>query len=280
MQRHLRINRDRQGAISGYNNMIMNSLRSLLVQARIRWKDPAENRAHLHSLVQQSNGTFDLLVLPETFTTGFLGDSDLPQEDMQGTSVAWMKSLAEEFDSAVAGSVVIMEDGQRYNRLVFVTPEAEVTHYNKRHLFAFGGENQRYTPGRSRVVIDYRDWRICLQICYDLRFPAWCRNRDDYDLMLLVANWPAKRVHHWLALLEARAIENQSWVIGLNRVGKDGNGLDYPGRSVVFDALGASAADLGGEECTKLVTLDLEQLKQIRRDFPFQNDADTFSLSA
>jgi len=256
----------------------MNTLRTLLVQARIRWKDPAENRTHLHSLVQESGESFDLLVLPETFTTGFLGDADLSQENMQGPTVAWMKSIAEEFDAAVAGSVVIMENGHRYNRLVFVTPEAEVTYYDKRHLFAFGGENKRYTPGSSRVVIKYRDWRICLQICYDLRFPAWCRNRDDYDLMLLVANWPAKRVHHWLALLEARAIENQSWVIGLNRVGKDGNGLDYPGRSVVFDPLGASAADLGGEECTQAVTLDLEQLKQVRRDFPFQTDADNFLL--
>ena len=259
--------------------MDMNTLGTLLVQARIRWKNPAENRKHLQSLVQQSGETFDLLVLPETFTTGFLGDTDLPQEDMQGPSVAWMNSVAEEFDSAVAGSVVITEDGHRYNRLVFVTPEGEVTYYDKRHLFAFGGENKRYKSGNSRVVINYRDWRICLQICYDLRFPAWCRNRDDYDLMLLVANWPAKRVHHWLALLEARAIENQSWVIGLNRVGKDGNGLDYPGRSVVFDPLGASAADLGGEECTQLVALDLEQLKQVRRDFPFQADADAFGFS-
>jgi len=257
----------------------MNSLRTLLVQARIRWKDPAENRTHLYSLAQQSGETFDLLVLPETFTTGFLGDTDLPQEDMQGPSVAWMKTVAEEFDSAVAGSVVIMEDGHRYNRLVFVSPEGEVTYYDKRHLFAFGGENKRYTPGKSRVVINYRSWRICMQICYDLRFPAWCRNRDDYDLMLLVANWPAKRVHHWLALLEARAIENQSWVIGLNRVGKDGNGLEYPGRSVVFDPLGASAADLGSEECTQAVTLDLELLRQTRRDFPFQADADNFELS-
>jgi predicted amidohydrolase len=263
--------------------MDMNSLRTLLVQARIRWKDPAENRTHLHSLVRQSVGqsgeVFDLVVLPETFTTGFLGDTDLPSEDMQGPSVAWMKSVAEEFSSAVAGSVVIMEDGHRYNRLVFVTPDAEVSYYDKRHLFAFGGENKRYTPGNSRLVVNYRDWRICLQICYDLRFPAWCRNRDDYDLMLLVANWPAKRVHHWLALLEARAIENQSWVIGLNRVGKDGNGLEYPGRSVVFDPLGASAADLGGEECTQTVTLDLELLKQARRDFPFQADADAFLIT-
>jgi predicted amidohydrolase len=229
-------------------------------------------------MIHQSSQPFDLLVLPETFTTGFLGDTDLPQEDMQGPSVAWMKSIAAEYDSAIAGSAVIMENGNRYNRLVFVNPEGEVSFYDKRHLFAFGGENKRYSAGQSRVVIPYRGWRICLQICYDLRFPAWCRNRNDYDVMLLVANWPARRVHHWLALLEARAIENQSWVIGVNRVGEDGNGIDYPGRSVVFDSQGDCAADLGNEECTRVVALDLEKLQQIRRDLPFQADADSFLL--
>ena len=250
----------------------------MLVQARIRWKDPAENRAHLQSLVGQSAEDFDLVVFPETFTTGFLGDSDLPAEDMDGPTVEWMQGLAADNDTAVAGSIAIVENGQRYNRLVFVTPAGRVEQYDKRHLFAFGGENKRYTAGETRVVIHYRGWRICLQTCYDLRFPAWCRNRDDYDLMLLVANWPAKRVHHWLSLLEARAIENQAWVIGLNRVGKDGNGLQYPGRSVVFDPLGATAADLGDQECTQLVTLDLDMLNKVRTDFPFQNDADSFEF--
>lgn len=261
----------------------MDLLSTLLVQARICWKDPAENRAHLqalvHQSVRQSGESIDLIVLPETFTTGFLGDTDLPEEDLHGPTVVWMKAIAREYDSAVAGSAVNVEDGHRYNRLLFVTPEGEVAYYDKHHLFAFGGENKRYTAGKSRVVINYRGWRICLQICYDLRFPAWCRNRDDYDLMLLVANWPEKRIHHWLTLLEARAIENQSWVIGLNRVGKDGNGLDYPGRSVVFDPIGASAADLGGEECTQLVTLDLGHLGRVRSDFPFQTDADTFLMA-
>ena len=256
----------------------MSTLKSLLVQARIRWKDPAENRAHLQSLVGQSAEDFDLVVFPETFTTGFLGDSDLPAEDMDGPTVEWMQGLAADNDTAVAGSIVIVENGQRYNRLVFVTPAGRVEQYDKRHLFAFGGENKRYTAGETRVVIHYRGWRICLQTCYDLRFPAWCRNRDDYDLMLLVANWPARRLHHWLSLLEARAIENQAWVIGLNRVGKDGNGLQYPGRSVVFDPLGATAADLGDQECTQLVTLDLDMLNKVRTDFPFQNDADSFEF--
>jgi predicted amidohydrolase len=256
----------------------MNALKTLMVQAQIRWKEPERNRAHLQSLVERSPGEFDLVVFPETFSTGFLGDNDLPQEDMHGPTVQWMQNLAREYGAAVAGSLVIEENGQRFNRMLFAAPDGQVETYDKRHLFAFGGENRRYTAGTSRAVVNFQGWRICLQVCYDLRFPVWCRNRNDYDLMLLVANWPAKRVHHWLSLLEARAIENQSWVIGLNRVGKDGNDIQYPGRSVAFDPLGATTADLGDQECTHLLTLDLDLLNQVRHDFPFQNDADSFDI--
>jgi omega-amidase len=256
----------------------MNDLKTLLVQARIRWKDPAQNRDHLKALIDQSSGDFNLVIFPETFTTGFLGDTDLPDESMQGPSIAWMKSIAAEYQSAVAGSIVIVEDGQRYNRMIFIDRDGSLEMYDKRHLFAFGGESKRYTAGNSRVIIQHQGWRIALQVCYDLRFPAWCRNRNDYDLMLLVANWPTRRVHHWLTLLEARAIENQAWVIGLNRVGKDGNGLDYPGRTVVFDPLGSTVADLGDQECTRQVTLVLDQVSKVRRSLPFQADADSFLL--
>jgi omega-amidase len=256
----------------------MTTLKTLLVQAQLGWKDPARNREHLESLVSTAGGAFHLAVLPETFTTGFLGDADLPAEGMDGPTVRWMKALAAERDCALAGSAVITEAGKRYNRLLFVTPEGQVAHYDKRHLFAFGGENRRYTPGDRRVNIEYRGWRINLQICYDLRFPAWCRNRDDYDLMLLVANWPARRVKHWSSLLEARAIENQSWVIGVNRVGEDGNGLQYPGCSVVCDPQGERVADLGGAQACRVVELDLAMVARIRADFPFQADADRFTL--
>jgi omega-amidase len=162
--------------------------------------------------------------------------------------------------------------------MIFVTQKGVLAHYDKRHLFAFGGENQRYCAGDDRVIIDYLGWRINLQICYDLRFPAWCRNRADYDLMLLVANWPAKRVHHWSSLLLARAIENQSWVIGVNRVGDDGNGLHYPGCSVVHDPMGAKLAELGSEETYRIITLDLAQVEETRANFPFQQDADPFTI--
>lgn len=254
-------------------------MKTLLVQAQLCWKDPSRNREHLQSLISRENGSFDLVVLPETFTTGFLGDSDLPAEDMGGATVGWMKEMALKRDCAVAGSTVITEQGQRFNRLVFVTPEGITGTYDKRHLFGFGGEDRRYMAGNERVIVNYRGWRINLQICYDLRFPAWCRNRNDYDLMLLVANWPSRRVRHWSSLLEARAIENQSWVIGVNRVGEDGNGLQYPGHSVVHDPSGHCVAHLEDTETVGLVQLDLARVNSVRKEFPFQADADDFSIA-
>lgn len=256
----------------------MDKLTTLLLQARLGWKDPASNRAHLQSLLEGCAEPFDIAVFPETFTTGFLGDSEQSEEGMDGPTLAWMHTLCREHDCALAGSLVISENGQRFNRLVFVTADGLKGWYDKRHLFSYGGEDRRYTAGCERVIVEHLGWRINLQICYDLRFPAWCRNRDDYDLMLLVANWPSGRVHHWSALLQARAIENQSWVIGVNRVGEDGNGFRYPGRSVVHDALGATVAQLGGEERVERVVLSLEGLRAVRRKFPFQADADGFRL--
>jgi len=258
----------------------MTILKSLLVQAQLRWKEPQRNLEHLGQLVTSAPGELDLAVLPETFTTGFLGDTDLPGEGMDGPTVSWMKKLAAERGCALAGSAIITDQGQRYNRLLFVTPAGDVFHYDKRHLFAFGGENRRYAAGRERVVISYLGWRINLQVCYDLRFPVWCRNRDDYDLMLLVANWPSRRVRHWNSLLEARAIENQAWVIGVNRVGEDGNGVQYPGCSVAHDPLGQCVADLGGSEGARRVDLDLAAVAGIRSQFPFQADADRFILES
>jgi omega-amidase len=256
----------------------MSTLKTLLVQAQLRWKEPQRNREHLEELVTSAPGDLDLAVLPETFTTGFLGDTNLPEEGMDGPTVNWMKSLARRRDCALAGSAVINEGDKRFNRFLFVTPGGAVSHYDKRHLFAFGGENRRYAAGARRVVLEYLGWRINLQICYDLRFPAWCRCRGDYDLMLMVANWPSKRVGHWSSLLEARAIENQSWVVGVNRVGEDGNGMQYPGCSVVHDPLGERIADLGSVENCRLVELDRSTVARIRSEFPFLADADRFEF--
>ena len=256
----------------------MTTLRTLLVQATLGWKDPERNREHLEGLLAAAEGPFDLAVLPETFTTGFLGDSDLPDEGMDGATVSWMVERCREHGCALAGSAVISEGGQRFNRMILADANGVVAHYDKRHLFSYGGEDRRYAAGRQRVTARLGDWRINLQVCYDLRFPAWCRHRGDYDLMLLVANWPRRRIAHWSALLRARAIENQSWVVAVNRVGEDGNGIAYPGCSVVHDPMGETVADLGETETCRLVELDLEAVRRSREALPFQQDADDFLL--
>jgi predicted amidohydrolase len=256
----------------------MSTLNTLLVQAQLCWRDPSRNRDHLQSLLAETEGDFDLAVFPETFTTGFMGDSERTDEDMGGATVAWMRAMASDHQCAIAGSAVIVENGHRYNRMMFVTPGGEITTYDKRHLFAFAGEHRLYSAGNDRVIVDYRGWRINLQVCYDLRFPAWCRNHDDYDLMLLVANWPAKRVHHWSALLEARAIENQSWVVAVNRVGDDGNGIHYPGCSVVHDPMGARILELGDQEECRRVSIHRAIVDETRAQFPFLKDADRYRI--
>ncbi|MGH8035940.1 MAG: amidohydrolase, partial [Lysobacterales bacterium] len=258
---------------------IAGALAILLVQARLAWKSPAQNRAHLEQQLDRCDKPFNLAVFPETFTTGFLGDPNLPSEDMDGPTLAWMKSLAAKHRAALAGSAVIVVDGQRFNRFLLVTAQGEVQHYDKRHLFGYGGENQRYVAGRERCVMRLGDWRICPQICYDLRFPVWCRNRGDYDMLMFVANWPGKRIHHWTALLRARAIENQAWVIGLNRVGEDGNGVAYPGHSQVYDPGGTLIMDLQSNEEARLIELQLAHVAATRGEYPFQADADDFELA-
>jgi len=254
-------------------------LRVLLVQARLAWKNPEENRAHLEQILADCQQSFDLAIFPETFTTGFLGDPNLVIEGMDGPTVEWLQKLARQYDSALAGSAVITAGGKLFNRFLFVTPQGRVSHYDKRHLFAYGGENKRYAAGQERVTVPYGKWRISPQVCYDLRFPVWCRNRNDFDLQIFVANWPGGRIQHWSGLLQARAIENQTWVIGVNRVGLDGKGVAYPGRSQVFNPLGELVADLGDEEQLRLVELDLGQVAAVQQAFPFQADADPFELA-
>lgn len=256
----------------------MTMLRTLLVQADVRWNAPGANRDRLAGMLDAHAGAFDLAVLPETFTTGFLGDEGSGGERMDGPTVSWMREQASRHDGAVAGSLVITEGGHRYNRFLFVTAGGVLGHYDKRHLFSYGGEDGHYTPGTERSILEFNGWRINLQVCYDLRFPAWCRNRDDYDLMLLVANWPSRRIHHWSALLEARAIENQAWVVGVNRAGKDGMGLEYPGQSVVHGPMGETVAKLGNDESCQLAELDLAAVAKARDKFPFQQDADEFTI--
>jgi omega-amidase len=255
------------------------NLKCLLVQTQLFWADAEANRQHLETIVRQKGSDCDLLVFPETFTSGFLGDAEAEPESMDGPTLAWMKLLAAEFDCVLCGSAAISIDGGTANRFLWVQPDRQVQFYDKRHLFSYAGEHKRYVAGTERKVFHYRGWRFCPQVCYDLRFPAWCRNRDDYDVLLFVANWPEPRTPAWTALLRARAIENQCYVIGVNRSGKDPKGFVYVGGSAVYDPLGETVLDLGAVEGSGSVAIELENVTSIRRQLPFLRDADEFSLT-
>ena len=256
----------------------MNTLRINLVQARLHWRDPEKNRIHLAELIAGSEPA-DLHVVPETFTTGFLGETEAHDEDMSGQTVAWLHNTASKAQAAICGSAVITDAAGRRNRWLLAAPDGQLHHYDKRHLFSFAGEDQRYVAGRKRVVIEYENWRICPQICYDLRFPVWTRNRNDYDLLIFVANWPAPRISAWDNLLRARAIENQCYVIGVNCVGEDGRGTAYPGHSACYGPLGEDIIEPWGEEGVRQASINLERVREIRKDFPFAAEADDFLLS-
>lgn len=256
-------------------------LRVLLVQPELRWQEPAENLEQLGGLIHSAldEQQADLILLPETFTTGFLGDLGSDPEPMDGPTVQWMKSMASRYDAAIGGSVAIGDNGERRNRFLFVTPDGAVRYYDKTHLFSFAGEDKRYLAGDERVIVEFRGWRIALNVCYDLRFPVWCRNRNDYDLSVFVANWPAARAHAWSTLLPARAVENQACVIGINRVGRDGNGLEYLGQTAAYDGLGTELLNLDDRVAAQLVAFDLDELNKLRENLPFLADADSFSIN-
>jgi predicted amidohydrolase len=256
----------------------LKALRCLLVQSQLFWADPEANRRQLETICRNEGPGCDLIIFPETFTSGFLGDAEAKPETMEGETLAWMKALARELDCVICGSAAIATERGNANRFLWVEANGHVEFYDKRHLFSFGGEDQRYVAGDARKVIHYRGWRICPQICYDLRFPAWCRNRDDYDVLLFVANWPEPRTAAWTALLRARAIENQCYVIGVNRSGKDPRGLEYSGGSAVYDPLGSTVLDLGRFECAQATTIELDSVAAIRSQLPFQQDADKFTV--
>ncbi|MFT5770140.1 MAG: omega-amidase [Lysobacterales bacterium] len=254
----------------------MDELKLTLVQSRLHWCKPSDNRAHLESLIEKIADS-DIVIFPETFTTGFLGESPEQAEGMSGETVNWMKGLSAEHDCVITGSAVI-DDGGLKNRLLWVEPDGTVQFYDKHHLLTLAGEDQRYDAGKERKVFEYRGWRICPQICYDLRFPVWCRNRNDYDLLLVVANWPGSRIDAWSTLLKARAIENQCFVAAVNRVGKDGNDFEYPGASVVHDPLGETILKLGEDEQCMQATINLSKVQSVRDSLPFHREADDFSL--
>ena len=260
----------------------MQALKISLVQGATRWHDPAANRDYYSALMAPLTGS-DLVLLPETFTSGFSNEAIHNAETMDGPTVAWLRAQARALDAAVCGSVQLRVDGKVYNRLLFATPDGEVKHYDKRHLFRYAGEHERYAAGSERLIVEWRGWRICPLVCYDLRFPVYSRNRYvdgkfDYDLVLFVANWPTPRREPWRTLLRARAIENLSYCAGLNRVGTDGNGLGYSGDSSVIDFLGQPLVELGTQEQAVTTTLDAAALAEHRARFPAWMDADEFRL--
>lgn len=249
-----------------------------LVQTALEWENPSENRALLDKKLSAISPHTDLVVLPEMFTTGFTMHPNSCAETMEGPTVEWMRRWAHQLQAALVGSVVIEENGLFYNRLLFVTPEGDISMYDKKHRFTLAGEDRVYEAGSHRVIIDYKGWKICPLICYDLRFPVFSRNTEEYDISLYVANWPAPRIQAWDVLLRARAVENMCYTLGVNRVGIDGNGLEYPGHSQAVDCFGNYLLLPQQMEEVFIVEMDKEKLVEARSRFPFLNDRDHFTL--
>lgn len=249
-----------------------------LVQTDLLWEQPAANRERLEVQLRMMKDKQHIIVLPETFTTGFSMQAAALAESMDGPTVNWMKALAAELRCIIAGSVIISDEGSYHNRLLWVLPNGTVACYNKRHLFSYAGEDAAFTPGQKRMIAQVNGWKICLQICYDLRFPVWSRNTDDYDLLLYVANWPEQRNYVWENLLQARSIENMCFTIGVNRVGSDGKGHNYIGNSRIYDPLGRQVADAGNNETIITYALKHTDLAAAREKFPFLKDRDSFIL--
>lgn len=257
---------------------IARPLNVALLQTALAWQNPQANRQQLAEQISRIEDV-DIIVLPEMFTTGFsMQSQDIAEPE--GDTLNWLKHQAQQIGAALVGSVATRTDKGCVNRCYFVTPEGQVTAYDKKHLFRMAGEHQAYVAGDQRVVVSWCGWRLLLQVCYDLRFPVFSRNCQDYDVALYVANWPAARRHAWRTLLQARAIENQAFVLGCNRVGTDGNAVQYSGDSLIIDYLGQVVAEKAVAQPTVLrATLDYAQLKQYRQQFPAHMDADAFVLS-
>jgi omega-amidase len=252
-------------------------MRVALLQTELVWENSEANRSHFFALMGSITEPIDLVVLPEMFSTGFTMNPQNVAETMNGETVSWMKSLAAEKQVALCGSVVITENNAFYNRFVFVFPSGEIQHYDKRHLFTLAGEDKVYAAGTSKLIIEYHGYRICPQVCYDLRFPVFARNKENYDVLIYVANWPEPRIHAWDTLLKARAIENMSYVVGVNRVGKDANGHHYPGHSQILDYLGNPVTTAGNDVI--VATLDKKAMLEARHKFGFLNDRDDFTVA-
>ena len=259
--------------------MLKNLLNIAIFQLDLVWENPSANCAKIDEWLQQIDKNTDVVFLPEMFATGFSMNVSELAEPMNGETVNWMKKRSSEHQLALCGSLIIQENGNFYNRSLFVEPSGKISFYDKRHLFTMGNEESHFRSGTERLIVEYKGWRICPLICYDLRFPVWARNRNEYDLLVYSANWPQARTEVWNALLKARAIENQCYVVGVNRVGTDGQGIEYSGDSQVFcpkaNALFQSSP---GREELLSASLSFTELNDFRQKFPVLNDADDFIL--
>ena len=261
----------------------MSTLTISIIQTDLFWEDKQANLQMLQGKILAIKEKTEIVVLPEMFSTGFSMQPKLLAEKMDGETLMWMKRIAAEKKIILTGSVIIEEDGNYYNRLIWMLPNGQYGVYDKRHRFAFAGEDEQYTAGSKRLVASVKGWKLNLLVCYDLRFPVWARQQlqeegPEYDVLIYVANWPEKRNHVWKTLLPARAIENQCYVVGANRVGTDGKDIFYSGDSMVIDPLGETLYTQATDEAIITVVLQKDKLEEVRSKFPFWRDADLFTI--
>jgi predicted amidohydrolase len=255
----------------------MQNLKITIIQPDIVWENPAANLAKYAAMISTVENP-DLIVLPEMFTTGFSMKPEMLKEPMDGNAVNWLKKTAIEKNTAIVGSLIIEERSKIFNRAVWVFPDGNILHYDKRHLYTMGQEHLHYSRGAEKLIVEYKGWRICPLICYDLRFPVWSRNAENYDLLIYMANWPSPRHHVWKLLLAARAVENQCFCLGVNRTGNDGAGLKYLGDSGLVDSKGFTSF-IGEKESMHTFGISYAELQNFRESFPLLEDRDNWELS-
>ncbi|MDB4497435.1 amidohydrolase [Flavobacteriaceae bacterium] len=254
-------------------------LNIVAIQANLTWGNPEKNRLYFEQVINKLTSNTNLVVLPEMFSTGFTMKPSSVSETMNGATVSWMINMAKTHNIGIIGSMVIQENNQYFNRAIFVHPSGSLEIYDKRHLFSLAGEDKQYTPGTNRIVIQFKGWRICPFICYDLRFPVWSRNTDNYDVLLFMANWPIPRIDAWDTLLKARAIENMSYCIGVNRIGEDENGYQYNGHTYAYNFLGEKVASTAeGNEDVLHCEISKTKLDEFRQKLNFLKDQDSFKI--
>ncbi|MEQ8152494.1 MAG: amidohydrolase [Smithellaceae bacterium] len=258
----------------------MQDLTVTLIQTQLVWEDIDANLAALDKKIDDISETTDVIILPETFTTGFTMNASKVAEPMSGSAVSWIVHKSRQKNAHILGSVIIEEGGKYFNRLLWAQPDGGLATYDKKHLFRMAGEHKVFSPGNSHLTVEVKGWKLRTFICYDLRFPVWVRNiANEYDVAVFVANWPARRAPHWKLLMPARAVENQVYVVGVNRVGEDGNGIAYSGDSAVIDPLGNILFQQADIPCTHTAKLSYDRIREYRETFAVWRDADGDAVS-